>query len=83
EELSLKMGLAKSFVGNVESYTQRHKYSTRHIALLAKAFGFHNLSELMNFPTPEFDKIRVSLKQTYNQSETKVVEVKVLKIEPK
>jgi transcriptional regulator with XRE-family HTH domain len=39
EELSLKMGLTKSFVGNVESYTQRHKYSTRHITLLAKAFG--------------------------------------------
>ena len=28
EELSSKMGLTKSFVGNVESYTQRHKYST-------------------------------------------------------
>ena len=27
EELSLKMGLTKSFVGNVESYTQRDRKS--------------------------------------------------------
>lgn len=82
EELSLKMGVAKTFVGNVESYTQRHKYSTRHIALLAKAFGLKSISKLMEFPTPKYDKIKVTVKQTYNQEGTKVIDIKVLKIEP-
>ena len=80
EELSLKMGLAKSFVGNVESYTQRHKYSTRHIALLAKSFGFKDISELMKFPTPEYDKIRVTVKQTLNESKTKVIKSQIIEI---
>ncbi|SMP31111.1 helix-turn-helix domain-containing protein [Chryseobacterium profundimaris] len=81
EELSLKMGVAKSFVGNVESHTQRHKYSTRHISLLAKAFGFKNISELMDFPTPQHDRIKVTVKQIYNGSGTKVMESEVVGIE--
>ncbi|SHF22469.1 helix-turn-helix domain-containing protein [Chryseobacterium takakiae] len=81
EELSLKMGVAKSFVGNVESHTQRHKYSTRHISLLAKAFGFKNISELMDFSTPQHDRIRVTVKQIYNESGTKVMESEVVGIE--
>lgn len=81
DQLSLSMGLAKSFVSNVESLTQRHKYSTRHIALLAKAFEFSNISELMIFPTPSYDKIKVTVKQTYNESGTKVINSKVLRIE--
>ena len=81
EELSLSMGVAKTFVGNVESYTQRHKYSTRHITLLAKAFGFKNVSELMNFPTPTNDRIRVTVQQTMNEANTKVISSEVLKIE--
>lgn len=81
EELSLKMGLAKSFIGNVESYTQRHKYSTRHIALLSKAFAFKNISDLMMFPTPQYDKIKVTLKQTYNERGSKVIDSEILKIE--
>ena len=81
EELSLSMGVAKTFVGNVESYTQRHKYSTRHITLLAKAFGFKNVSDLMNFPTPTNDRIRVTVQQTMNEANTKVITSEVLKIE--
>ncbi len=81
EDLSLKMGLAKSFVGNVESYTQRHKYSTRHIALLAKAFGFKSISKLMDFSTPEYDQIKVTVRQTYNESGTKVINSEIEKIE--
>lgn len=81
DQLSLKMGVAKSFVGNVESYTQRHKYSTRHISLLAKAFGCKNVSELMDFPTPEHDRIKVTVKQFYNESGTKVMESEVVKVE--
>lgn len=81
DELSLKMGVTKSFVSNVESYTQRHKYATRHLTLLAKAFGFKNISDLLNFPTPEYDKIKVTIYQTYNEAGTKVIRSNVLKIE--
>lgn len=82
EDLSITMGLAKSFVGNVESYTQRHKYSTRHITLLAKALGIKNISKMMDFPTPEHDKIKVTVKQILNESGTKVMHIEVIKIEP-
>lgn len=82
DELSLKMGVAKSFVGNVESFTQRHKYGTRHITLLAKAFGYKNIGELLDFPTPKYDKIKVTVQQTYNESGTKVMKSEVVKIEP-
>lgn len=82
DELSLKMGVAKSFVSNVESYTQRHKYATRHLTLLAKAFGFKNISDLLKFPTPEYDKIKVTVEQTYNEAGTKVIKSEVVKIEP-
>ncbi len=82
DQLSLKMGLAKSFVSNVESLTQRHKYSTRHITLLCKAFDFKNISDLMNFPTPKNDKIRITVKQIYNETRTRIVDSEILKIEP-
>lgn len=81
DELSLKMGVAKSFVSNVESLTQRHKYSTRHIALLAQAFGYKNVSELMKFPTPRYDKIKVTVKKTMNESGTKALTSELMKIE--
>ncbi|MEO5966778.1 MAG: helix-turn-helix transcriptional regulator [Ferruginibacter sp.] len=82
EDLSNKMGLSKSFVWNVESFTQRHKYSTRHIALLAKAFGFKNISDLMKFNTPRYDKIIITIKQTKNKSGTKIISSEVMRIEP-
>ena len=81
DDLSIKMGLTKSFVSNVESYTQKHKYSTRHLTLLAKAFGFKNISDLLNFPTPQYDRIRVTVEQTYNEGGTKVIKSEVVKIE--
>lgn len=81
EDLSLSMGVAKTFVGNVESFAQRHKYSTRHIALLAKAFEYKNISDLMKFGTPQYDRIKVTIKQTTNESGTKVLSSEVLKIE--
>lgn len=81
DELSLKMNVAKSFIGNVESHTQRHKYSTRHLSLLAKAFSYNNMSELLNFPTPKYDKIKVTVEQTFNESGTKVIKSEVVKIE--
>ncbi|MBL1408678.1 helix-turn-helix domain-containing protein [Sphingobacterium faecale] len=44
KELSERMGVTSSFVGNVENLNQRHKYSIRHVALLTKAFGFKSQS---------------------------------------
>ncbi|SIT04099.1 helix-turn-helix domain-containing protein [Chryseobacterium gambrini] len=79
ETLSIEMGVAKKFIGNVESYKQHQKYSTRHITLLAKAFGYKNISELMDFP--QHDRIKVTVKQVYNESGTKVMESKVVGIE--
>jgi transcriptional regulator with XRE-family HTH domain len=81
ENLSVKMGLAKSFVGNVENIKEKHKYSTRHIALLANAFGFKTISELLEFPTPKYDIIKVTVKQKFNESGSKVISNEVLKIE--
>ena len=81
DELSLKMGLAKSFISNVESFTQKHKYSTRHITLLAKAFGYAKISDLLDFPTPQYDRIKVTVEQTYNKALTKVIKSEVVKIE--
>ncbi|HAR73707.1 MAG TPA: hypothetical protein DCR77_09940 [Flavobacteriaceae bacterium] len=81
EVLSLKMGLAKSFIGNVENYREKHKYSTRHITLLAKAFEYKNIGELLNFPTPLHDRIKVTIQQTYNETGTKVIKSEVVKIE--
>jgi len=79
--LSLAMGLPKSFVSNVESYTQKHKYSTRHIALLAKVMGYNTLAEIFNFPTPVYDRIKVTVEFTYNKTGKKVIMSKVLNIE--
>jgi transcriptional regulator with XRE-family HTH domain len=81
EKLSIKMGVSKTFVGNVESYKQHQKYSTRHISLLAQAFEFKNLSELMKFPTPAYDEIRVTIKQTYNDRGTKIIDSEIMNIE--
>ena len=81
EQLSLKMGLTKSFVGNVENIKEDHKYSTRHLTLLAKAFDFKNISDLLKFPTPEYDKIKVTVEQTYNEAGSKVLKSEVIKIE--
>ena len=81
EHLSLKMGLTKSFVGNVENIKEDHKYSTRHLTLLAKAFDFKNISDLLKFPTPEYDKIKVTVEQTYNEAGSKVLKSEVIKIE--
>ncbi|CAI8877227.1 helix-turn-helix domain-containing protein [Chryseobacterium sp. IT-36CA2] len=82
EQLSLKMGLSKSFVGSVENLKERHKYSTRHITLLANALGYANISKLMNIPTPEFDKVKLTIQVTLNKSGTKTISSEVINITP-
>ena len=36
----------------------------------------------MKFPAPEYDKIKVTVEQTYNESGTKGIKSEVVKIEP-
>ncbi len=79
--LCLEIGVGKSFVSNVETRTQPQKYSTRHIALLAKAFGYKNISDLMKFPTPKNDKIKITVEQLRDDKTEKVISSKVLGME--
>lgn len=83
KQLSRLMGLADSFVGNVESLTQVHKYSTRHLTLLAKAFGYNKISELLDFETPNYDIILVTVEQIVKieGEKERVVNSKVIKVE--
>lgn len=64
KELSIKMGVSSSFVGNVESLNERHKYSTRHIALLTNAFGYKSSSKLLSFPLPKYDLVKLVIDVT-------------------
>lgn len=63
-ELSIKMGVASSFVGNVENLNERHKYSIRHVGLLTKAFKLNSPTKLFDFPAPEYDEIKLIIKIT-------------------
>lgn len=81
QELSDKMGVAKSFVGNVESCIQRHKYNIRHLPLLALAFGFESVSELFDFPFPEDDKIRLKIIITTTMSDDDKIKSKTARVE--
>jgi transcriptional regulator with XRE-family HTH domain len=86
DELCAAMGLAGSFIGKVESFLQHQKYGTRHLTLLAKAFKFKSIAELFKFPTPEHDRIKITLKispklkKDGTPSKEKLIEV--VKIEP-
>ncbi|WP_312174510.1 hypothetical protein [Chryseobacterium sp.] len=40
-----------------------------------------NISELMDFPTPQHARIKVTVKQIYNESGTKVMESEVVGID--
>lgn len=92
QELSQKMGLALSFVGNVENINERHKYSIRHIALLAKAFNYKSITKLFDFPFPEYDKIKIRVsitkenysisKEGISENKTRVLKSEILEIVP-
>lgn len=69
QDLSKRMGVAISFVGNVENLTERHKYSIRHLALLKKAFGFKSISQLFDFEPPTHDKVTLKIEITRSENE--------------
>ncbi|MEN5058445.1 helix-turn-helix domain-containing protein [Sphingobacterium kitahiroshimense] len=64
KELSEKMGVTSSFVGNIENLNERHKYSVGHIALLSKAFNYKSPSKLFHFTSPEYDEVKLKVKVT-------------------
>jgi len=83
--LTQKMGLSEGFVGKVEIFTERAKYSIRHIHLLANALNC-KIQDIMPLEQPKYDIIKLTLKRTNkinkdgSISPKKVTEV--LKIEP-
>jgi ribosome-binding protein aMBF1 (putative translation factor) len=64
QDLSKKMELAVSFVGNVENLTERHKYSIRHLALLNKVFKYKSISKFFEFSQPTHDKVTLRIEVT-------------------
>lgn len=85
-ELSIKMGLAHSFVGKVESLSFPDKYNIRHLYLIATALKLKSIHELFPSKLPKYDLIRITYtkapKTNKDGSESKQLEEKVVKIEP-
>lgn len=82
KDLSIKMGVSKSFVGNVENLTERHKYSIRHLTLLKKAFNIQSISELFTFSQPIFDRIKLRIEVTKTNEKNRIIHSKLIEIIP-
>ena len=84
--LTQKMGLSEGFVGKVELYTERAKYSIRHIHLLASALNC-TIQDILPLEQPRYDMVILTLRRTKkvnkdgSLSQKKTTEV--IKIEPK
>lgn len=84
--LTQKMGLSEGFVGKVELFTERAKYSIRYIHLLASALDC-TIQEILPVEQPKHDMVRLTLKRTNkinkdgSLSQKKITEV--IKIEPR
>jgi len=84
--LTQKMGLSEGFVGKVELFTERAKYSIRHINLLARALNC-TIQDILPLEQPKYDMVILTLRRTNkinkdgSLSQKKTTEV--IKIEPK
>ena len=84
--LTQRMGLSEGFVGKVELYTERAKYSIRHIHLLASALNC-TIQDILPLEQPRYDMVILTLRRTSkvnkdgSLSQKKTTEV--IKIEPK
>ncbi|WP_230383734.1 helix-turn-helix domain-containing protein [Pedobacter endophyticus] len=84
--LTQKMGLSEGFVGKVELFTERAKYSIRHINLLASALNC-TIQDILPLEQPKYDMVILTLRRTNkinkdgSLSQKKTTEV--IKIEPK
>lgn len=82
QELSMKMGVSRSFVGNVENLIERHKYSIRHLTLLQKAFNKTSISELFSFHQPEYDRIKLRIEINKTDNNNRIIKSKLIEIIP-
>jgi len=85
-QLTQKMKLADGFISKVETFTERAKYSIRHINLLASALNC-TIQDILPLEQPKYDMVIVTLRRTNkinkdgSLSQKKTTEV--IKIEPK
>lgn len=84
-QLSQKMKLADGFISKVETFSERAKYSIRHLKLLADVFEC-DITDLIPKEVPRYDMVRLTLKRTNktnkNGSASNKKETTVVKIEP-
>lgn len=84
-QLSQKMKLADGFISKVETFSERAKYSIRHLKLLADVFEC-DIVDLIPKEVPRYDMVRLTLKRTNktkrNGSISNKKETTVVKIEP-
>jgi len=85
-QLTQKMKLADGFISKVETFTERAKYSIRHIQLLASALNC-TIQDILPLEQPKYDMVILTLRRTNkinkdgSLSQKKTTEV--IKIEPK
>jgi transcriptional regulator with XRE-family HTH domain len=84
-QLSHKMKLADGFVSKVETFSERAKYSVRHLKLLADVFEC-DIVDLIPKELPQYDIIRLTLKRTNKTKRDGSIsnkkETLIMKIEP-
>ena len=85
-QLTQKMKLADGFISKVETYTERAKYSIRHINLLASALNC-TIQDILPLEQPKYDMVILTLRRTNkinkNGSLSQKKTTNVIKIEPK
>lgn len=85
-QLTQKMKLADGFISKVETFTERAKYSIRHIHLLASALNC-TIQDILPLEQPKYDIVILTLRRTNkinkdgSMSQKKTTEV--IEIEPK
>jgi transcriptional regulator with XRE-family HTH domain len=62
-QLSQRMKLADGFVSKVETFTERAKYSIRHLPLLASALECE-IKDFFPKLVPKYDQIQLTIKRT-------------------
>jgi transcriptional regulator with XRE-family HTH domain len=84
-QLSHSMKLADGFISKVETFSERAKYSIRHLKLLADVFEC-DIVDLIPKEVPKYDIVRLTLKRTNKTNKDGSIsnkkETTVLKIEP-
>lgn len=85
-QLTQKMKLADGFVSKVETYTERAKYSIRHINLLANALNC-KIQDILPLEQPKYDMVKLTLRRVNKINKDGTISQKktteVITIEPK